>query len=60
MDDVMNAPEFFQKVTPEDVRAAFAKYYTPESIMRVVLKPEGGASPAEGKSGASAGSAAGE
>lgn len=44
MDDVMGAPAFYQDVKPEDIRAAFAKYYTPESVMRIVLKPEAGES----------------
>lgn len=39
LDDVMTANDFYQGLTAEQVRSVFAKYYTPESTMRVVIRP---------------------
>ena len=41
MDDVAKAPEAYQAVTADQVKAAFAKYYVPESHITVAIKPDG-------------------
>ena len=48
LDDVMSAAEYYQKVTPEAVKATFAKYDTPEARMAVIVKPSKPAAPKEG------------
>lgn len=40
LDDVLTAPEYYQKLTPERVRDTFRKYYTPEAQMALVVKPK--------------------
>lgn len=39
LDDVLGANDFYQKLTPADVKGVFAKYYKPESVMQVIVKP---------------------
>ena len=43
LEDVVNAPAAYQALTADQVRAAFAKYYSPERSLVVVVKPEDGA-----------------
>ncbi|MBY0263246.1 MAG: insulinase family protein, partial [Phycisphaerales bacterium] len=39
LDDVMGANDYYQTLTPDQLKATFAKYYVPGSQMRVVLRP---------------------
>lgn len=53
LDDVVTANDYYQKLTPEEIKATFVKYFTPESVMQVVVKPikaasEGADKPANG------------
>jgi zinc protease len=41
LDDVAKAPEAYQTVTADQVKAVFAKYYVPESHITVAIKPDG-------------------
>ncbi|HVZ94542.1 MAG TPA: pitrilysin family protein, partial [Phycisphaerales bacterium] len=40
LDDIMTAPEAYQQMTKEQVRQTFAKYWSPENEVTVVVKPE--------------------
>jgi zinc protease len=42
LDDIMNSAAEQQKYTAEEIKAAFNKYYKPENVMKLVVKPEGG------------------
>lgn len=46
LDDVVAAPEAYQKYTAEQIRDAFAKYYKPESEMVISVRPKLAAAPA--------------
>lgn len=39
LDDVMTAAEYYQKVTPEAIKATFDKYDTPDARLSVIAKP---------------------
>lgn len=39
LDDILAAPEAFQQFTAAEVKEAFAKYYTPEATLSVIVKP---------------------
>ncbi len=39
LDDIANAPEQYESFTVEQIQDAFARYFTPESSVRVVVKP---------------------
>lgn len=49
LDDVLAEPTAYQELTAEQIRAAFAKYYRPDSRITVVVRPSqtGSAAPAE-------------
>lgn len=40
VDDIVNAQEAYQGYTAEQVRSTFAKYYKPEAVFKVVVRPE--------------------
>ncbi|HEX2838171.1 MAG TPA: insulinase family protein [Phycisphaerales bacterium] len=40
LDDLINANDAYQAMTPEQVKAAFVKYYKPESFMTISLVPD--------------------
>lgn len=42
LDDVMGAPEDYQKLSAGEIREVFAKYYTDANKMKVVVSPAGG------------------
>ena len=42
LDDVVGASDYYQKMTAEQIKAAFNKYYTPTSVLQVVVKPAAG------------------
>lgn len=48
LDDVLSAPEYYQKLTGERVRDTFRKYYTPEAQMALIVKPKETAAAGEG------------
>lgn len=48
LDDVVSANEFYQKLTPADVKNVFAKFYKPENVMQVIVKPAPGATSESG------------
>ena len=39
LDDVVQAPAAYQAITAEQVRETFARYYSPQSSMAVVVLP---------------------
>lgn len=39
LDDVVSAPAYYETLKGEDVKATFAKYYTPEAQMALIVKP---------------------
>lgn len=41
--EITNAPEAYQKISAAEVKAAYDKYYKPEHMMTVVVKPVAGA-----------------
>jgi zinc protease len=41
LDDIVAAPEAYQNETAEAIRETFAKYYKPESIVSVIVRPVG-------------------
>ncbi len=40
LDEILAAPEAYQALTCEQIRAVFAKYYSPETMIVVAVKPE--------------------
>jgi zinc protease len=50
LDDIVNEPAAVQATTAEQVKAAFNKYYKPEALMKVLIRPGNGsdAAPADG------------
>ena len=40
LDDVVQAPEAYQAITADQLRATFARYYGPQNTVAVVVKPE--------------------
>ncbi|QYK46888.1 MAG: insulinase family protein [Phycisphaeraceae bacterium] len=44
LDEILADPEAYQRIDAEAIRSTFAKYYRPENMVTVVVKPE----PAEG------------
>jgi zinc protease len=52
MDDIVGAPAAFQALTADQVKTAFAKYYSPEASITVAIKPDGtGEAPKGGEKG---------
>jgi zinc protease len=49
LDDIVAAPEAFQKFTAAEVKEAFARYCTPEASMSIIVRPAK-AAPADGAS----------
>jgi zinc protease len=41
IDEIANLPEFVASITAEDVRECFARYYRPESTIRILIRPAG-------------------
>lgn len=47
LDEILADPSAYQQIDAETIRATFAKFYKPENIVTVIVKPE----PAEGSGG---------
>ncbi len=40
IDDVLNAPAAYQAISAEEIKSAFAAFYTPDSQVSIVVKPK--------------------
>jgi zinc protease len=45
LDDAIEAPAAYQAITAEQIKTAFAKYYTPEGAMTLSIKPKAAPAP---------------
>jgi len=45
LDDAIEAPAAYQAITAEQIKTAFAKYYTPEGSMTLSIKPKAAPAP---------------
>jgi zinc protease len=39
LDEIAEAPEAYQKVSAKQIKETFAKYYTPDNVIQVVVRP---------------------
>ncbi len=46
LDEVMSRPQDLQKISGEEIRAVFSRYYLPDRKIRVIVKPQAEPSPA--------------
>jgi zinc protease len=40
LDDIMGGPDAYQKITAEEIKATFNKYYKPDTYIEIVMKPK--------------------
>lgn len=51
LDDVVGGPAALQAITADELKTVFNKYYKPENVLKIIIRPEIAAAPADAPAG---------